>query len=76
MDGLLSFFVIPSDLYKPKAAVETILPEADFEVLESTMLPHEYVTVEGEDLDMWNRLSGMLDDLDDVQNVYHNIKLD
>jgi transcriptional/translational regulatory protein YebC/TACO1 len=37
------------------------------------MLPHEYVTLEGEDQDMWNRLSGMLDELDDVQNVFHNI---
>ncbi len=75
-EGLMSVFVNPSDLYKAKTAIETILPEVSFDVLENTMLPHDYVSVEGDDLDMWNRLSGMLDEIDDVQNVYHNIKLD
>jgi YebC/PmpR family DNA-binding regulatory protein len=75
-EGTMSVYVNPSDLYKAKTAVESILPDVTFEVLESTMIPHEYVTLEGEDLDMWNRLSGMLDDLDDVQNVYHNINND
>lgn len=75
-EGTMSVYVNPSDLYKAKAAIETILPDTAFEVLENTMLPHEYVTLEGEDLDMWNRLSGMLDELDDVQNVFHNIKND
>lgn len=75
-EGTMSVYVNPSDLYKAKAAIETILPDVTFEVLESTMIPHEYVTLEGEDLDMWNRLSGMLDELDDVQNVYHNINND
>jgi YebC/PmpR family DNA-binding regulatory protein len=75
-DGLMSVYVNPSDLYKAKAAIETILPDVTFDMLENTMLPHDYVTVEGEDLDMWNRLSGMLDEIDDVQNVFHNIKID
>lgn len=75
-EGLMSVFVNPSDLYKAKTAIETILPEVSFDVLENTMLPHDYVSVEGDDLEMWNRLSGMLDEIDDVQNVYHNIKLD
>ncbi|MGB7595640.1 MAG: YebC/PmpR family DNA-binding transcriptional regulator [Erysipelotrichaceae bacterium] len=75
-EGTMSVYVNPSDLYKAKAAIETILPDCTFEVLESTMIPHEYVTLEGDDLEMWNRLSGMLDELDDVQNVYHNINND
>ena len=70
----MSVYVNPADLYKAKAAVESILPEVTFEVLENTMLPHDYVTLEGEDVEMWARLSGMLDEIDDVQNVYHNIK--
>lgn len=73
-EGTMSVYVNPADLYKAKAAVESILPEVAFDVLESTMLPHDYVTLEGEDVEMWTRLSGMLDEIDDVQNVYHNIK--
>ncbi|TFG81346.1 MAG: YebC/PmpR family DNA-binding transcriptional regulator [Erysipelotrichales bacterium] len=75
-DGMMTVYVNPSDLYKAKAAIETILPDITFEILENTMLPHDYVVLEDDDLDMWNRLSGMLDDLDDVQNVFHNIKND
>jgi YebC/PmpR family DNA-binding regulatory protein len=73
-EGTMSVYVNPADLYKAKAAVESILPEVTFDVLENTMLPHDYVTLEGEDVEMWTRLSGMLDEIDDVQNVYHNIK--
>jgi len=73
-EGTMSVYVNPADLYKAKAAVESILPEVTFEVLENTMLPHDYVSLEGEDVEMWARLSGMLDEIDDVQNVYHNIK--
>jgi len=73
-EGTMSVYVNPADLYKAKAAVESILPEVTFDVLENTMLPHDYVSLEGEDVEMWARLSGMLDEIDDVQNVYHNIK--
>lgn len=74
-EGTMSIYVNPVDLYKAKTAVESILPEVNFEVMENTMLPHDYVTLDSdEDKEMWQRLSGMLDELDDVQNVYHNIK--
>ncbi len=74
-EGTMSIYVNPVDLYKAKTAVESILPDVNFEVMENTMLPHDYVTLESdEDKEMWQRLSSMLDELDDVQNVYHNIK--
>lgn len=74
-EGTMSIYVNPVDLYKAKTAVESILPDVSFEVMENTMLPHDYVMLESdEDKEMWQRLSSMLDELDDVQNVYHNIK--
>jgi len=33
------------------------------------------VSVEGEDKEMFDRLMSMLDNIDDVQNVYHNVEL-
>ena len=38
------------------------------------MLPNDYVELEGEDLELFKRLVTLLDDVDDVQNVYHNVK--
>jgi transcriptional/translational regulatory protein YebC/TACO1 len=40
------------------------------------MLPQEYVTLEDEhDKEMWNRLLNLLDEVDDVQEVYHNVEM-
>ncbi len=44
-----------------------------YEVLESKMVPSEEVELEGEDLELFRRLVTLLDDVDDVQNVYHNV---
>lgn len=37
------------------------------------MVPNEEVELEGEELDLFKRLLTLLDDVDDVQNVYHNV---
>lgn len=42
---------------------------------EITMLASNKITLEGEDLKKFTRLVDALEDLDDVQNVYHNVDL-
>ena len=37
------------------------------------MLANEYVELQGEDLKLFQRLVTLLDDVDDVQQVYHNV---
>lgn len=66
--------VSPQDLYKAKEVIDELIPEVTYEVLELTMIPNEYVTLEGEDKDLFERLLTLLDDVDDVQNVYHNVE--
>ncbi len=39
------------------------------------MVPQNKITLEGDDLAKFNRLIDALNDLDDVQNVYHNVDL-
>lgn len=39
------------------------------------MLPQNKITLEGDELAKFNRLVDALEDLDDVQNVYHNVDL-
>ena len=43
---------------------------------ELTTLAKEMVKLEGEDLETFKRLLELLDDIEDVQNVYHNVELD
>ena len=63
------------DLYKIKTSLKNAKPELEFEIDEISMLPFEKITLEGDDLEMFNKLLTMLDDVEDVQNVYHNVNL-
>ncbi len=65
----------PKDLFKIKDAILKKLPNVDFDVDEISLLPKERVTLEGEDLEVFNKLLTLLNDVDDVQNVYHNVNL-
>lgn len=72
-DETINVTVQPNDLYKAKTAIETILPELEFSALETTMIPHETVKLSGEDEELFTRFMNMIDELDDVQEVYHNV---
>ena len=47
----------------------------EFEEAEVRMEPNEYVTLYGEDLQKFQDLVDALDELEDVQNVAHNVEL-
>lgn len=72
-DGYMTITVDPTQLDDAKEAVEELIPSVKFEVLENKMVPNETVSLEGEDLELFKRLVTLLDDVDDVQNVYHNV---
>ena len=73
-DGHIEIQVSPTDLNATKVALKDMSIE-DFDVCEITMLPNETITLEGEDLDTFKALLDTLDELQDVQNVYHNVEL-
>jgi len=74
-DGNILIYGNPSDLYKIKEAITTIKNDIEFTIDEISMLPKERITLEGEALDEFNKLINMLDEVDDVQNIYHNVEL-
>jgi len=60
-------------------AVQSALRNAgvkDFTVAELTMLPQNYVTLPPESVAQFEKLIDVLEDLDDVQQVYHNVELE
>lgn len=74
-DGQMTVYVEPTDLHKAQEAVEKLIPECEFEVCAIKMLPQEYVTIDNpEDKELWDRLLRLLDEVDDVQEVFHNVK--
>ncbi len=65
----------PSDLFKIKEAITNKLPNVNFDMDEITYIAKEKVTLTGEDLDTFNKLLTMLDEVEDVQHVYHNVEI-
>ncbi len=60
-------------------AVQDALKEIgveEFTVSELTMLPQSEITLTGEAKEQFEKLIDALEDLDDVQQVYHNVDLD
>ncbi len=71
-DGIV-IYGDPQDLFKIKASITKALPNVTFDMDEITMLAKEKVELTGEDLDLFKKLLIMLDDVEDVSNVYHNV---
>lgn len=66
---------VPNDLNKIKEAISAKLPNVEFDLDEITMLPKEKVTLTGEDKETFERMLNLLDEVEDVQHVYHNVEL-
>lgn len=73
--GNVNIYGDPSDLYKIKDAILASKPNAEFLVDEVTMLPNEMVSLSGEDKENFDKLLNMLDEVEDVQKVYHNVEM-
>jgi YebC/PmpR family DNA-binding regulatory protein len=71
-DGTLTIFVPHSDYFKAKIALRDALGEIDFDVDEIQFIPKGSTPIAGDDLALMDKFLDMLNDLDDVQNVYHD----
>lgn len=74
-DGKITVFTPNTEYAKARQALLDAFGEIDFEVDEIQFIPHSYTTVEGDDVAMFEKFMAMLNDLDDVQNVYHNVEM-
>lgn len=74
-DDMVVVYGNPKDLYDIKTAITKILPKVEFDIDEIAMLPKDKITLTGEDLEVFNKLITLLDDIEDVQHVYHNVEI-
>ncbi|WP_432451832.1 MULTISPECIES: YebC/PmpR family DNA-binding transcriptional regulator [unclassified Agarivorans] len=75
-DGMITVFAPHTEYFKVKTSLITALPELEFEMEEISFIPQNYTKISGDDVAMFEKFQAMLDDCDDVQNVYHNVELD
>lgn len=71
-DGRITLFVPHTEHFKAKQALIEHFGDIEFEVDEIRYLGQTSAPLSGEDVETFNRLYEMLDDLDDVQQIYHN----
>ncbi len=72
-DGLLTVFAPHTEYNKAKQALFDQFGDIDFEVDEIQYLAQSQTQLTGEDQEQFDRFIDMLNFLDDVQNVYHNV---
>ena len=74
-DGTITIFAPPGEFYKAKMALLEAFPGLELEVQEITFLPQASKILSGDDLGSFEKLLDMLNDCDDVQEIYHNVAL-
>ncbi len=74
-EGAITVTLDTTDLHNAKDAIDKELGEQKYDVFDITYLAHEEVTIDTEeDQKMFDRLVVMLDECEDVQEVFHNVK--
>ena len=71
-EGKITVFAPHTEYFKAKQALADTLGEIDYEVDEIQYLPKKATPITGDDVEMFDKFLDLLNDLDDVQNVYHD----
>jgi YebC/PmpR family DNA-binding regulatory protein len=71
-NGMITVFAPHTEYAKAKQALQDAFDGIEFEVDDIQFLPQTTTKIEGEDVELFEKFMDMLNDLDDVQNVYHN----
>lgn len=73
--GEITLTLNPSDVNKTKDELEKFIDSIEYELDEVGMYPKEKVILSDEDKEVFNKLYNMLDDIDDVTQIYTNVEL-
>jgi YebC/PmpR family DNA-binding regulatory protein len=74
-DGTITLFAPATQFYQAKTALLEAFPDTELEVQEITFLPQSTTRLSEEDVPLFEKFLNMLNDCDDVQEIYHNAEL-
>lgn len=72
-DGYITISVAPNDIHKLKDVLENLLGSIDYEIDEIGEYAKNKTELNEEDLALFTKLYNMLDDIEDVSEIYHNV---
>lgn len=73
--GIITVFTPNIEYAKARQALTDTLGDIDFEVDEIQFLPQTSTPISEEDMPLFERFIDMLNDVEDVQNIYHNAEV-
>ncbi|MFO1064084.1 MAG: YebC/PmpR family DNA-binding transcriptional regulator [Pirellulales bacterium] len=73
--GVITVFAPPTEFFKVKSALAEAMPSVTIEVEEITFIPQSRTELTAEDVPVFEKFMNMLNDCDDVQDIYHNANL-
>jgi len=74
--GSITVFTPQADYFKAKQALLDALGKIEFDVDEIQFVPKSSTPIAGDDLIMFEKFLDMLNELDDVQAIYHDAEFD
>ncbi|TRY32076.1 YebC/PmpR family DNA-binding transcriptional regulator [Aliiglaciecola sp. M165] len=74
-DGIITVFAPHTEYFKAKTAITQDNDSLEFDVDEITFIPQTHTEVSGDDVEVFDKFIDMLNDCDDVQDIYHNAEV-
>ena len=74
-NGKLTVFAPHTEYFKAKQALQDAYPDIDFDVDEIQFVPQTTAPISADDKPNFEKFIEMLEELDDVQNIYHNAEV-
>lgn len=75
-DGEIVLYLSSGDVNKAKDELEKLIPNIEYDLDEVGYYAKESVTLTGEDKELFDRLYKLLDDIEDVSEIYTNVNMD
>jgi transcriptional/translational regulatory protein YebC/TACO1 len=72
--GNITVFAPPTEYAKAKQALAAAFGEIEYEVDEIQFIPQNYIQLTGDDAMLFEKFVNLLDDVEDVQRVFHNVE--
>ena len=73
-EGMLTVFAPHTESFKAKKSLNDAFGEIEYEVDEIQFIAQNTAPLVGDDIKTFEIFTAMLNDLDDVQNIYHNVE--
>lgn len=75
-EGVITVFAPHTEYGKTRNALTALLgDDVEFDADTITFIPQSTTKISGDDIELFERFMEMLNDNDDVQNVYHNVEM-